>query len=111
MAHGGDAGDRRRFGRIGAVVGDHFDILGANVTVFFEAHFDIDLHEDPRPAAGEKFFFAGIDRCTGCRALLASTAATRALLSSQDLPPKPPPTALWIIRTSVSRTPNAVAMR
>ena len=34
-----------------------------------------------------------------------------ALLSSQDLPPKPPPTAVWMTRTSASRTPRAVARR
>ena len=62
MAHGGNAGDRRRFGRVGAVVGDDFYILGANAAVFFEAHLDVYLHEDARPAAGEKFFFAGVDQ-------------------------------------------------
>ena len=62
MAHGGNAGDRRRFGRVGAVVGDDFYILGANAAVFLETHLDVDLHEDARPAAGEKFFFAGVDQ-------------------------------------------------
>ena len=48
---------------------------------------------------------------TGRRALRARIAFTTALLSSQDLPPKPPPTAVWITRTSASRTPRAEAMR
>ena len=62
VTHGGDAGDRRRFGRVSAVVGDDFYILGANAAVFLETHLDVDFHEDARPAAGEKFLFAGVDQ-------------------------------------------------
>ena len=94
MAHRRDAGDRRRLGRVGAVVGDDFQFFGADAAVFFEPHLDVDLHEHARPAAGEKLFLARVNDLTGLPAFLASTAQTRALLSSQDLPPKPPPTAL-----------------
>ena len=58
MAHGRDAGDRRRLGRIGAIVGDDFQFLGADAAVFFEAQLHVDFHEHPRPAAGEELFFA-----------------------------------------------------
>src|SRR5919108_2272418 len=62
MAHRRDTGDGRRFGRVRAVVGDHSQLFGADAAVFLEAHLDVDLHKDARPAAGEKFFFAAIDQ-------------------------------------------------
>src|SRR5919109_191744 len=62
MAHRRDAGDGRGFGRVRAVVGDHSQLFGADAAVFLEAHLDVDLHKDARPAAGEKFFFAAIDQ-------------------------------------------------
>ena len=62
MAHRRDAGDRRRLGRVGAVVGDDLQLFGANPAIFLEAHPDVDLHEDTWPAAGEKLLFAAIDQ-------------------------------------------------
>ncbi len=48
-------------------------------------------------------------RRTGRRAFFASRAQTIALLSSQTLPPKLPPTQGWITRMSPWRMPSACA--
>src|SRR5262245_19428309 len=37
-------------------------MLGANTAIPLETHLDVDLHEDTRPTAGEKLFFAAIDQ-------------------------------------------------
>ena len=46
---------------------------------------------------------------TGLPALRARMAAITEPLSSPDLPPKPPPTSVWITRTCDSGTPSAMA--
>src|SRR4029077_2219605 len=61
MAHGRYAGNGGRLRRISAVVGDHVELFGAYAPIFFEAKLDSNLHENPRPAAGEEFLLAGID--------------------------------------------------
>jgi len=63
MAHRRDAGDRRRLGRVGAVVGDDLQLFWREIRPsFLKPILTLIFMKTRGRQAGEKFLFAGIDK-------------------------------------------------